>query len=601
MFLFCSLSLSFSLIKRTGNEFSNGQNVTVFANSLRSTKRPIPLDFKISDLFCSAMDEKSAKKSVNDEITGNSLVETPISFQIGKETECETICTKFYNKAKRRKLIKLIDRGYKFYYQIDGLPVSYHVYDGNKSSIYVPGFDIGYVDERGKHYLNNYVEFIVEIEHFQNEKTKIVGFEAYSIVSKAELDCDPKTSIPVEDLENVTFQYSIRYETAKTTWEQRWQKYSTSSQGNSKIHLFSIVNTILIVLVQSVVVGAILLRTIKIDFLRYSKMLEDDEDPLEETGWKLIHGDVFRRPARVQFLTSFVGCGLHLFISVAFVIFFSAIGLIQTQGGGFMVTFALLAFIGSSVAGGLSSSVLFHTIGTKKWRNNMILTAIGFVGPAAAVYLIMQIIFKSAASTASLSFKGFFNVLLMIGGISIAFNIVGSFIGLVIKPIEFPSRVNQLPRQIPTQPQYLKPYITMTIGGTIIFLSFGIQMRMILRAIWTNTSYYSSYILLFVAFASMALISCEISVLFVYLHLTHEDYNWWWPAFNIPAASGISFFLFSLFYLFFDYAPVDSSSYIIYILVSLIISYGIALMNGAIGFSTSFVFVIKIFSELKIE
>ena len=40
------------------------------------------------------------------------------------------------------------------------------------------------------------------------------------------------------------------------------------------------------------------------------------EDTLEETGWKLVHGDVFRPPQRAWLLTAFVGSGVQIFCMV---------------------------------------------------------------------------------------------------------------------------------------------------------------------------------------------------------------------------------------------------------------------------------------------
>ena len=37
---------------------------------------------------------------------------------------------------------------------------------------------------------------------------------------------------------------------------------------------------------------------------------------MEETGWKLVHGDVFRPPKRAWLLTAFVGSGVQIFCMV---------------------------------------------------------------------------------------------------------------------------------------------------------------------------------------------------------------------------------------------------------------------------------------------
>lgn len=37
------------------------------------------------------------------------------------------------------------------------------------------------------------------------------------------------------------------------------------------------------------------------------------DETIEETGWKLVHGDVFRPPPHSKLLTSFVGAGIQIF------------------------------------------------------------------------------------------------------------------------------------------------------------------------------------------------------------------------------------------------------------------------------------------------
>lgn len=43
--------------------------------------------------------------------------------------------------------------------------------------------------------------------------------------------------------------------------------------------------------------AVIMMRTLRKDITRYNS-LEDTEDLQEETGWKLVHTDVFRPPVR---------------------------------------------------------------------------------------------------------------------------------------------------------------------------------------------------------------------------------------------------------------------------------------------------------------
>ena len=43
------------------------------------------------------------------------------------------------------------------------------------------------------------------------------------------------------------------------------------------------------------------------------KILWLQDETLEETGWKLVHGDVFRPPQRPKLLSAFIGSGIQIF------------------------------------------------------------------------------------------------------------------------------------------------------------------------------------------------------------------------------------------------------------------------------------------------
>ena len=57
-------------------------------------------------------------------------------------------------------------------------------------------------------------------------------------------------------------------------------------------------------------VGIILTRTIYVDILRSRETLEAQAE-IDSKGWKLIHGDVFRRPRFVSLLNALVAFGVQ--------------------------------------------------------------------------------------------------------------------------------------------------------------------------------------------------------------------------------------------------------------------------------------------------
>ena len=56
------------------------------------------------------------------------------------------------------------------------------------------------------------------------------------------------------------------------------------------------------------------------DIAKYNT--EDDlEESIEETGWKLVHGDVFRPPNNSRIFAAVIGSGIQLFCMMAITIF----------------------------------------------------------------------------------------------------------------------------------------------------------------------------------------------------------------------------------------------------------------------------------------
>jgi transmembrane 9 superfamily protein 3 len=73
----------------------------------------------------------------------------------------------------------------------------------------------------------------------------------------------------------------------------------------------------MMVLFLTGLVAIILARTLRKDYARYAKEDAADLESLErdlseESGWKLVHGDVFRPPSYRMLLAASVGTGIQL-------------------------------------------------------------------------------------------------------------------------------------------------------------------------------------------------------------------------------------------------------------------------------------------------
>ena len=122
----------------------------------------------------------------------------------------------------------------------------------------------------------------------------------------------------------VTWTYSVIWTESPTAWATRWDKYLHVFDPH--IHWYSLTYSAAFVVLLVGLVSTILLRALRKDIARYNRLdminladLDETsaavEDGIQEdSGWKLVHGDVFRCPKHPLLLSIFLGNGAQLFV-----------------------------------------------------------------------------------------------------------------------------------------------------------------------------------------------------------------------------------------------------------------------------------------------
>lgn len=108
-------------------------------------------------------------------------------------------------------------------------------------------------------------------------------------------------------------------------------------EGDTQIHWFSIINSLMIVLFLSGIVAVIMLKTVSADFRKYRE-LETQEEAQEETGWKLVHGDVFRPPPLEMLLSVFVGNGVQVLTMTGVTLLVALLGFLSPERRGALLS-----------------------------------------------------------------------------------------------------------------------------------------------------------------------------------------------------------------------------------------------------------------------
>ncbi|GMG19124.1 unnamed protein product [Ambrosiozyma monospora] len=182
--------------------------------------------------------------------------------------------------------------------------------------------------------------------------------------------------------------------------------------------------------------------------------------------------------------------------------------------------------------------------------------------------------------------------------VSVPLSCAGSLLGFRKAPIELPCKVNQIPRQIPPQPGYLETKWLALIAGIFPFGAIAIEMYFIYNSLWFNRIYYM-FGFLFFCFVLMLITTLLVTLLLVYYVLCNENYKWQWKSFFLGAGISVYIFVHAIFLSKFKLGGFTSIA--LYFGYSLVISCGIGLLCGAVGFLGSMYFVLNIYGQIKVD
>jgi transmembrane 9 superfamily protein 2/4 len=392
---------------------------------------------------------------------------------------------------------------------LDNLPAAVRKYDLNdpKDVHYERGFPLGITGQDGQRFILNHIYFEVKYHKDSDYKgARIVGFEVYPFSVKHTYEgewndanppvlntCNENNRItrdkdielqPIHVAGEVIYTYDVSWKESPVRWAERWNVYLEGT-SDDEIHWFSIVNSLMIVLFLTGMIGMIVLRALYRDIAKYNE--ENVEDATEESGWKLVHGDVFRPPKGFfgpMFLSVFVGSGVQLFMMMMAVMVFAVLGFLSPANRGGLLTAVLLLFVFMGSFGGYYAARLYKMFHGKAWKRNTVLTGVMFPGTIALIAFIVNFFVWGQGSSAAIPFGTMFAVLVLWFGVSLPLVFLGAYFGFKKEEVKHPVRVNQIPRQIPPQPWYLNPFPSVMVGGVLPFGAVFIELFFIMSNLW---------------------------------------------------------------------------------------------------------------------
>uniref|UniRef100_A0A8C1MB95 Transmembrane 9 superfamily member n=1 Tax=Cyprinus carpio TaxID=7962 RepID=A0A8C1MB95_CYPCA len=596
----------------------DAEECQLFVNRLDSVESVLPYEYDAFD-FCKDTDERRPSENLGQVLFGERIETSPYKFTFKSDKACVKVCTKSYDAGSKEDKLKLdflkkgMELNYQHHWIVDNMPVTWcYIVEGNQK-VCNPGFPIGcLVNQEGKpkdacvinadfnkknaYYIFNHVDITI----FYHSGDETNGMSARLVAATLEPrsvkhsnddkpTCDgTPMDIPAEFKNNlkVTYTYSIQFkQNDDIRWASRWD-YILVSMPHTNIQWFSIMNSLVIVLFLSGMVAMIMLRTLHKDIARYNQM--DQEEAQEESGWKQVHGDVFRPPRMGMLLSVFLGQGTQVFIMTFITLFLACLGFLSPANRGALMTCSVVLWVLLGTPAGYVSARLYKS-------NMLCFCRIVFVD-----FFLMNLILWVEGSSAAIPFGTLVAILALWFGISVPLTFVGAYFGFKKPGIEPPVRTNQIPRQIPQQSFFTKPVPGIIMGGILPFGCIFIQLFFILNSIWSHQMYYM-FGFLFLVFIILLITCSEATVLLCYFHLCAEDYHWWWRSFLTSGFTAVYLFVYAVHYFFSKLQIIGVASTILYFGYTLIMVLIFFIFTGTIGFFACFLFVNKIYSVLKVD
>ncbi|KAE9601726.1 hypothetical protein Lal_00040640 [Lupinus albus] len=605
-------------------DFQKGDMLRVKVNKLTSTKTQLPYTY-YSLSYCRPERIIDSAENLGEVLWGDRIENSPFVFKMREPQLCNVVCRITLNAQTSKEFKEKIDDEYRVNMILDNLPLVVPIRrpDQDSSTVYLHGFLVGlkglYVGHKEeKYFIHNHLTFVVKYHRDPlTEVSRIVGFEVKPFSVKHEYEgewngknrlttCDPhakkivsgsESPQQVEDKDEIIFTYDVEFMASDVKWAYRWDTYLL--MADDQIHWFSIVNSLMVVLFLSGMVAMIMLRTIYRDISKYNQ-LETQEEAQEETGWKLVHGDVFRPPTNSDLLCMYIGTGVQFFGMVLVTMIFGALGFLSPSNRGGLMTAMLFLWALMGLFAGYSSARLYKMFNGTEWKRITLRTAFMFPATAFAVFFLLNALIWGKRSSGAVPFGTMFVLVLLWFGISVPLVYVGGYVGFRKPAIEHPVKTSKMARQIPEQAWYMTSVISILIGGILPFGAVFVELFFILTSIWLHQFYYI-FGFLFIVFVILLITCAEITVVLCYFQLCSEDYLWWWRSFLTSGSSALYLFLYATFYFFTKLEITKPVSGVLYFGYMLLLSYAFFVFTGTIGFYACFWFTRLIYSSVKID
>ncbi|KAI0045275.1 Nonaspanin TM9SF [Auriscalpium vulgare] len=547
-------------------------------------------------------------ESLGSILFGDRIFNSPYDIRmLEKNGTCNYLCTSTVPGEDAKVINDRIREDYALNWLVDGLPAAEMKIDTKTGDMFFDmGFNLGNDDppHEERPLLNNHYDIVLRYHTPKAGNHRVVGVLVWPSSrggsQDGTLDCESKVEpfILSEDGDNrVRYTYRVMWNESSTPWATRWDNYLHIF--DPRIHWFSLINSLVIVVFLCAMVSMILYRSVSRDISRYNA-IDLSEDVQEDWGWKLVHGEVFRTPSNPLILSVLVGNGAQLCSMAGVTLIFALLGFLSPSNRGSLATVMMVCWTFFGGVGGYVSSRVYASVGGTDRRKNAFLTATVLPTFIFAIVFLLNLFLITAHSSGAVPFGTMLLIVLLWFGISAPLSAVGAYFGSKHGGVSHPVRVNPIPRQIPPPPKYLRPWAATLLAGILPFGAAFVELYFVLSSLFASRAYYAFGFLALTA-GVVALTTATVTILFSYFILCAEEYRWHWRAFLTGGGSSFWLLAYGLFYWASRLSLDSFSSVILYLGYLFLLSILNFLVTGTIGFLATYWAVRRLYSSIRID
>mmetsp|Transcript_42287 Transcript_42287/g.106574 ORF Transcript_42287/g.106574 Transcript_42287/m.106574 type:complete len:631 (+) Transcript_42287:212-2104(+) len=593
------------------HQYKDKESVTVWTDKVGPYNNPqetYKYDLLgLCELEGTDIEVQQGELSIGEALEGHEFFSSPrLDIRFGVETPRTKVCDMVLDADKAAQLGLFINNNYWYQLYIDDLPIWAFVGEHSKLWVDVSRFS-GLLKSRNSSAESQHGQPPVP-KHLKGKPLpRIFTHRHFTIFRNGdqviEVDMEPSEAWPVYAGAPLNFTYSASWYTTNKPFEDRTERYLDPKFFEHKVHWFSIVNSFMLCLFLCAVVAIILMKTLKKDFTRYSASEADELESLDggdDSGWKQVSGDVFRRPDHLAIFTVVYATGVHVLCTVLLVLLFSIFNSAYRQRGATAGSF-VICYLLTVIAGGYEGGRVFRMYGGQHWKRTMVYQCLFLPSIVFVSFAVINTTAIAYRATMTVPFKTIFIILVLFLVMCVPLHMGGTLLGRrAVADHSFPCRVHHLKRPIPAKHWLFFPAMVAT-AGLVPFGCLFIEMYFILSAVWSHNKIYYVYGFMLAILLLLCLVIICVSITGAYVLLNAEDYRWQWQTFMCCSSTSIYVFLYTVHYFYNSTQMSGFLQTVYYFGTSLNFCIGLGLFCGSLGFFGASKFVFLIYSNIKAE